>query len=82
MRTVVTASVVKLCPFYDEVDMGTVTFTWRGYAPELHALAARLRAYRDVRISHEDFTRALVETTGAKVVTTWSTAGLSVEVSA
>lgn len=80
MRTVVTAEVVKRCPFYDEVDTGTATLTWDGYAPELHTLAARLASYRDVLISHEDFTSVLVQTTGASVVTAWRTAGLTVEV--
>lgn len=82
MRTVVRGSIVHACPHRDEVDRGTVEFTFDGPAPELHALAAHLAAFEEVKITHEELTARLATDTGAAVTTRWRTAGLEVEVRA
>lgn len=83
MRTVVTAPITHLCPHVDEVDVGTVTLTFDGPAPELHALARDLDSFHTKAITHEDLTERLAALyPTATVVTTWATAGLTVECSA
>lgn len=82
MKTTVTATVRKTCPFREEKDTGTVTFVFDGTAPELHHLASVLAAYPLIRISHEDFTQRMADETGAKVTSYWETAGLRVTVEA
>lgn len=76
-----------LCPFKDEVDVGTIKLTWtvQTQTVELHSLAAWLEEFSTLRISHEDLTdeiaRHLADTpglTGAQVTTTWNTAGMTV----
>lgn len=81
MRTVVSAEIIKRCPYVDEIDLGTVEIAFDGPARELHGLAAHLASYRDVAISHEDFTRAIADANPAArcVTTRWRTAGLSIE---
>lgn len=76
--TVVTARVVKRCPFREETDRGTAIITFAGDATELHDLAAVLGFWSSDRISHEDYTRRLAEYTGAHVTTTWRTAGMEI----
>lgn len=76
--TVVTAKIVKRCPYLDEIDRGTVSLTFCGDAPELHGLAEALTLYRNIRVSHEDLTRALAETWLCSVTTSWRTAGLRI----
>lgn len=82
MKVTVTGVVRHLCPYVDEVDHGEVELTFHvadGDGPELHSLAHRLRDYEDERISHEAFTRTLLDVTDAeRVVTRWTTAGLAV----
>lgn len=83
IRTVVTGTVFKQCPFKDELDTGEVELTFEGDAPELHALAKLLASYRQVKMSHEDFTREmLAKTTAVAAQSTWTTAGLRVVVTA
>lgn len=80
-RVLVTRTVTKRCPYVDEIDVGTVALTFHGNAPELHALAAELNAYRTVATTHEDFTRHLYDLPGViHVTTTWHTAGFDVVV--
>lgn len=80
MRTVVTGPITHLCPHKDEVDIGTVTLTWEGEAPELHKLALDLQSFHSWPITHEALTAELaVRYPSAKVTTTWQTAGLTVE---
>lgn len=83
MRHTVTAKVVKLCPFRDEVDHGTVTLTFDSDdLPELHAVAADLGDYRGVKLTHEEFTRRVLDNYAGRacvaVESTWQTAGLDV----
>lgn len=84
MKVTVTGPVVKVCPYKDETDHGTVALTFDvadGDAPELHDLGKHLLWYADQSLSHEDFTRRLWIATGsASVRSTWTTAGLGVTV--
>jgi NADPH-dependent 7-cyano-7-deazaguanine reductase QueF len=80
VRTVVRSAIVHLCPYRDERDIGTVELTFNGPAPELHALADRLRSSANEKITHEALTERLAYETEAAVVTRWVTAGLEVEV--
>lgn len=67
--------------------MGQVTASWEGVV-ELYAVAALLDAYVHEKITHEDFTEAVcdgIERFGGQdvaVTTIWSTAGMTVEVTA
>jgi hypothetical protein len=83
----ISGPVRKRCPYKDERDEGTATFTFNlggGEAPELHDFAKHLDAASEDRISHEDYTRALYVTWHhaglCHVRTTWITAGLEVTV--
>lgn len=81
IRTTVTGAVFKQCPFKNELDSGEVELTFDGDAPELHGLAELLASYRQVKMSHEDFTREmLVKTAAVSARSTWTTAGLRVVV--
>jgi NADPH-dependent 7-cyano-7-deazaguanine reductase QueF len=89
---ITTASAAHLCPFRDEQDYGTVSVSWTtacGQTVELHALGELIRSVADVRISHEQWTADLASTIAAgvavddlTVTSQWSTAGLTVSVSA
>jgi NADPH-dependent 7-cyano-7-deazaguanine reductase QueF len=77
------------CPHKDEADEGFVTITWEpmGRTLELHSLAAYLKTWETVEISHEGLTDAIlweISNTDAvaavSVLTTWKTAGLDVTV--
>lgn len=82
MITTLRRSVTKQCPFKDETDNGDLVITIPGEAPELHALAASVDGYADIRISHEDFTAGIASLlpAGSEAVTTWTTGPWSVEV--
>jgi hypothetical protein len=84
MKVIVTAPVEKRCPYKDERDVGTVTLTFdvsEGDAPELHDLAAYLKGFEGEALSHEDFTRNVARDLPViEARSTWTTAGLSVEV--
>lgn len=90
VRLSVTAEARHLCPFKDEVDQGTVTLEWttaHGETVELHALAALIDRFAGVEISHEQWTAELVgavsrgvRVAGLRVVSSWVTGGLTVEV--
>ena len=88
MTTVtVTAGVTKRCPYRDEYDHGSVTLVFDVAddedGPELHDLSDKIDAYQDERLSHEHFTRQVVEVFGAvRATSTWTTAGLAVTVEA
>jgi hypothetical protein len=81
---IVTAPVEKACPYKDEQDTGTLTLTLdvpEGDGPELHDLAAYLKDFTDMALSHEEFTRLVaLDLPVIEAKTTWTTAGLSVEV--
>lgn len=84
-RMTVTAEVTKRCPYREEVDRGVAVLVFDlpddTDGPELHALRSALDGFLDVEMSHEDYTRQLLENTGARQVTTrWTTAGMTVEV--
>jgi hypothetical protein len=81
----VTANVMKRCPYKQERDYGTATLTFDvplgEDAPELHALAEYLNGFTEQAISHEAFTSAVRRDWPVmEVKSTWTTAGLSVEV--
>lgn len=85
----VTAPIGHLCPFVDEVDEGTVTISWHavGKTLEMHTLAACLSQWSACRISHEDLTDQIAASLAAipgidavRVLTRWTTAGMTVEV--
>ena len=89
MRIVIKGAVRKMCPYKNEVDLGSVEFTFditEGDGPELHELAATLAEFPDWSVSHEGFTRSLFDTWSTaglvRVETTWTTAGLDVTVTA
>lgn len=85
MIVTATANARHLCTYRDGVDTGTVTLTFEvddasGDAPELCAVAAQIFNLESRKISHEDFTRLILEATRAsRVVSRWTTAGLDVE---
>lgn len=78
----VTMPVLKRCPFADEIDAGQLAVTFAEDAPELHNLAAQVQKLCAEPITHEDFTRSVLDMLGgeALVVTTWNTGPWSVEV--
>lgn len=82
MITTLRRAVVKQCPFKDETDRGELVITIPGEAPELHALAASVDGFANIRISHEDFTAgvAALLPAGSEAVSTWTTGPWSVEV--
>ena len=83
MKITVTAPVTKVCPYRDEVDVGTVTITFDimdGDGPELHGFAAYLAAFTDRALSHEMFTRIVAVDHDAATSSTWTTAGMAVTV--
>lgn len=78
-----------VCPFRDETDHGQIEVAWTtdGCTLELHALRAWLAGFATDRITHEDITgdiqdhlAALPGIIDVRVVTTWDTAGATVEV--
>ena len=82
---------VHRCPFVKEDDVGTVELSWvvtNGMTLELHTLREWLDAFVDVEITHEALTVRILEAVGAagvtvgQVHTTWSTAGMTVRVTA
>lgn len=82
---------VHRCPFVDEVDRGAVTITWStdGATLELHGLAAWLRTWTDVAVSHEALTDLIRSSLAGQpgiadvsVSTRWDTAGAEVVVRA
>lgn len=86
----VTAPLIHLCPYKDEVDHGTVTITWntQDNTLELHDLASLLHSFSDQKISHEEITRKLKVWLSClpgidliSVETTWDTAGMEVRCS-
>lgn len=85
-----TAPLRHLCPFFEEVDDGTITITWStcGNTIELHKLGEYLNQFSDNVISHEDLTdkirfdlEALQGIYALTVSTTWQTAGMDVSCS-
>jgi NADPH-dependent 7-cyano-7-deazaguanine reductase QueF len=89
-RVVVTRPLRHLCPHSAETDDGQVQIAWTcaGSTIELHSLAAYLNTFADKRISHETLTRAMRNNlsdlpgiTDVNVATTWTTAGLAIQVS-
>lgn len=74
--------VVKRCPFMDELDAGEVAVTLPGDAPELHNLAGKIRELCAEPVTHEQFTRGVLDLLGgeALVVTRWHTGPWEVEV--
>jgi len=71
-----------LCSFTDEVDHGRVEIELRsahGWTTELHSLDEYLRAWADIKISHEELTDVIaVDTRAVRVTTYWRTAGMEV----
>jgi len=89
VRVTVTGALQHLCPHVEEVDHGAVEVAWTcaGGTLELHSLRKYLDSYAQQRISHEELTHLLREDlagvsgiTDVRVITTWTTAGLSVHV--
>jgi hypothetical protein len=82
MITTLKRQVVKQCPYKPETDVGELVITIGGPAPELHTLAADIATITAQAITHEDFTAAVAALlpAGARVETTWHTAGWTVEV--
>jgi NADPH-dependent 7-cyano-7-deazaguanine reductase QueF len=77
-----------LCPFKNEVDIGSVQveFTVGATTFELHSLADYFRIFEQETISHEALTdRIFYDLSGqgiaiVQVVTEWNTAGMPVSV--
>lgn len=85
----VTAPLIHVCPFRDEVDEGTIAITWTtaGYTIELHALYAWLCLFDETAISHEELTDHIVTILALRpgisdvsAVSSWDTASMLVEV--
>lgn len=74
--------VIKRCPFKDETDAGELAITFPEDAPELHNLAEQIDKLCAEPVTHEDFTRGVLDLLGgdAAVTTTWHTGPWSVEV--
>ena len=84
----VTGPLTHLCPFVPDVDVGTCTLTWvtGGRTIEAHSLAAYLRGFEHVKISHEDLARQiaadLADIGGVDAVSVsvaFATAGFAIE---
>lgn len=73
--------VIKLCPCVDEIDAGELMITLPGDAPELHDLAWKVHGLCAAPVTHEDFTRSVLDLLGGKglVVTRWHTGPWEVE---
>ena len=82
MRTTVRGTIAHTCAHRPEQDRGTVEFVFDGPASELHALAALVASFENVKTTHEELTARLAMDTGAAVTTRWRTAGFEVEVRA
>ena len=85
MIVTIEAPVRKICPYRLEVDHGSATLTFdiaKGDGPELHTLAARLHDTKDRVVSHEEYTRNIMDAWGFRglvsVETHWHTAGLEI----
>jgi hypothetical protein len=70
-----TMPVIKHCPFVEEIDAGELEIIQREDAPELHNLAARVMDLCGEAMTHEDFTRGVLDLLGGEglVVTRWHT---------
>ena len=81
MKITVRSPLVHVCPFADEIDVGEVEMTFEGDAPELYDLRRHLERFATQALTHEAITRQLAEDfPQAEIVTTWTTAGMGVEV--
>lgn len=81
MDVTLTCPITHLCPYVDEVDVGTVTIDYSpdGDPIELHELAAFLRSFHGQRVTHEALTQSIADRyPGVHVATTWTTAGVEV----
>ena len=76
--------VIKRCPFKPETDTGELVIVLPGDAPELHNLAGQIDKLCAEPVTHEDFTRGVLDLLedGAQVTTTWHTGPWSVDVRA
>ncbi len=74
--------VIKRCPFKDETDAGELIITFQEDAPELHNLSEQIDKLCAEPVTHEDFTRGVLDMLGgeAAVVTRWHTGPWDVEV--
>lgn len=90
VRVSATSPMTHQCPFADETDHGTAHLSWvaRGQTVELHSLQAWLAEFAPVMVSHEALTTQLwvalsgLGLEGVRVTTTWTTAGMDVQVHA
>jgi NADPH-dependent 7-cyano-7-deazaguanine reductase QueF len=81
VKILIMAQVSHLCPYKDEIDIGRICLEL-AEPTELYALAEYLRSFTDQVITHEAMTQEIAKHTNARVVTYWTTAGLSIEVEA
>jgi hypothetical protein len=74
--------VLKQCPFVDELDAGRLIITFAEDAPELHNVASQVRKLCADPVTHEDFTRSVLDMLGdgVLVATRWHTGPFDVEV--
>jgi len=74
--------VIKRCPFKPETDAGELVIVLPGDAPELHNLSEQVDKLCAEPVTHEDFTRAVLDLLGGEglVTTTWNTGPWAVEV--
>lgn len=88
-RVTVTGPLRHLCPHVEELDEGSAIISWTcaGSTLELHSLARYLEGFAGERISHEELSRAIRDDLATlygiadvDVRTSWSTAGLLVQV--
>jgi NADPH-dependent 7-cyano-7-deazaguanine reductase QueF len=86
MQIIISGPITHLCPYVEEVDVGTVEISchWSPGLTELELgdLSRQLQAYHDTYISHEALTQEIADELAdhhPTVVTRWNTAGLAVE---
>lgn len=87
----VTVDIEHLCPVVNEIDRGSVTIGWLcdGATLELHDLAAWVKTWRHIAISHEALVDAIKTYVAAQpgitdvhASATFTTAGMTVTASA
>jgi NADPH-dependent 7-cyano-7-deazaguanine reductase QueF len=90
-RVTVRCGLAHRCPQVEDVDVGTVTISWRctDVTLELHSLAAYLATWENQKISSEEITMQIRNDLSfldgleeIEVSTTWQTAGFAVLIEA
>ena len=91
LQLTVRVPLAHVCPVVHERDFGKVTITYKPATQllELHALAAYLREWADVEVTHEALTAGIradlldaLRPETLSITTAWTTAGIEYEVTA